>query len=125
MRNPCLEAALKELDAAGIRDVEQAHGGKHLQLRWQVNGHGLRIYSMPKTASDWRAVHNTRAGIRRLLREDGVLIEPERAESASSPPPPKVDRLAELEHRVQALEELVRTIQTGGDHAQDSQEKSE
>ena len=125
MKNPCLDVALRELNAAGIRDVEQAHGGKHLQLRWQVNGHGLRIYSMPRTASDWRAVHNTRAGIRRLLREDGVLIEPERAEPTSPPAPPKVDRLTELERRMQALEELVRTIQTGGKHAQDLQEKPE
>jgi hypothetical protein len=31
MKNDCLEAALHEL--AGIRNVEQTHGGKHLQLR--------------------------------------------------------------------------------------------
>ena len=119
MRNPCLEAALKELDAAGVRDVVQASGGKHVQLRWQVDGHGLRIYSLPKTASDWRAVHNTRAGIRRLLREDGMLVEPERAAPPAAPPAPKVDRITELERRLQALEDLVRTIKTGGHHAQD------
>ena len=125
MRNPCLEAALKELDAAGIRDVEQVHGGKHLQLRWQTNGRGLRVYNMPRTPSDWRAVHNTRAGIRRLLRADGLLIEPERAESSAASPAPKVDRITKLERRLQALEDLVRTIQTGGGRAQDQQEKFE
>jgi hypothetical protein len=44
MRNPCLEVALRELEAVGIRDVEQVRGGKHLQLRWQVNG-------LPKSTS--------------------------------------------------------------------------
>ena len=73
MRNPCLQVALRELDAAGIRDVTQVRGGKHWQLHWRVNGHGLRIYSLPGSPSDWRAPHNTRADIRRMLREDGLL----------------------------------------------------
>ena len=30
---------------------------------------------MPATPSDWRASRNTRADVRRLLREDGVLTE--------------------------------------------------
>ena len=47
MRNPCLEIALRELEAVGIRDVEQVRGGKHWQLRWQVNGHGLRFTPCP------------------------------------------------------------------------------
>jgi hypothetical protein len=112
MRNPCLEIALRELAAVGIRDVEQAHGGKHLQLRWRVNGHGLRIYHVPATPSDWRSAHNTRADIRRMLREDGVLTTPERAEPPS-PPAPKPDRIAELERRLQAIEDFIRTIKTG------------
>jgi hypothetical protein len=122
VRNPCLEVALRELDAAGIRDVEQVRGSKHLQLRWQVNGHGLRVYSVPGTPGDWRSSHNVRADIRRLLREDGVLAAPERAEPPPSPPAPKPDRLAELERRVEALEEFVRTMQAGGCHGQESQE---
>ena len=73
MKNPCLAVALRELEAAGVRGVEQAHGGKHLQLRWRVNGHDMRIYSMPCTPSDFRSPRNVRADIRRLLREDGVL----------------------------------------------------
>ena len=31
-RNECLDAALNELGAAGIRDVEKSFGGKHLQI---------------------------------------------------------------------------------------------
>ena len=114
MRNPCLEIALRELEAVGIRDVEQVRGGKHWQLRWQVNGHGLRVYTIPGTPGDWRSPHNVRAEIRRMLREDGLLVAPERSEPAPPSAAPKIDRVAELERRVAALEELVHTIQTGG-----------
>lgn len=114
MQNPCLDAALHELESAGIRDVAQARGGKHLQLRWKVNGHGLRMYPVPLTPSDWRSPLNVRAEIRRLLREDGVL--PERSERPAPPPKPapKPDRLTELEQRITALEAIVRTMQTQG-----------
>jgi hypothetical protein len=105
VRNDCLEAALRELAAAGIRDVEQAHGGKHIQLRWSVNGHGLRVYSLPATPSDIRSSHNTRAGIRRILRADGMLATPER-----KPPAKPVDRVTALEQRVAALEQTVREL---------------
>jgi hypothetical protein len=53
-----------------------------------VNGRPLRFYTLPGTPSDHRAEQNTRAGVRRLLREDG------------SP-----DRLTQLEQRVTALEQ--------------------
>jgi len=43
MRNACLDAALAELDAVGIRDYQLVRGGKHLQLRWTVAGHTLRM----------------------------------------------------------------------------------
>jgi hypothetical protein len=107
MRSPCLEIALRELDAAGIRDIEQVRGGKHWQLRWHVNGHGLRIYTVPGSPGDWRSAHNVRADARRMLREDGLLVVSERPEPPSRPAP-KPDRLAELERRVAALEEIIR-----------------
>ncbi len=112
MRNPCLEAALRELEAAGVRDVEQAFGGKHPQVRWRVNGGELRIYSLPGSAGDWRSERNTRAAIRRLLREDGVSTAPEKPEP--TPTPRKLDRVAELERRVSALENLIRTTKGDG-----------
>ncbi len=121
MRNPCLEIALRELEAVGIRDVERVRGGKHWQLRWQVNEHGLRIYTLSGTPSDWRSSHNVRAEIRRMLREDGLLAAPERPEGPTSAPTPKLDRLAELERRMTMLEDLVRTIQTGGRQGYDGQ----
>jgi hypothetical protein len=104
MRNACVDAALGELEAAGVRDIEQARGGKHLQLRWRVNGHDLRLYSLPCTPSDVRSSRNVRADIRRLLREDGVLVTQERA---ASPPARKPDRVTLLERRVAALEQAL------------------
>jgi hypothetical protein len=101
MKNDCIEVALRELEAAGVRGVEQAHGGKHLQLRWRVNGHDMRIYSVPGTPSDVRSPRNVRADIRRLLREDGVLVTQERP---ASPPARKPDRVTVLEQRIAALE---------------------
>jgi len=103
MRNPCLEIAREELEAAGVRNIEYVHSGKHPQLRWRVNGGALRVYTIPATPSDWRAARNTRAGIRRILRADGVSTLPDRIEEVE-PPPRKLDRIAELERRVADLE---------------------
>jgi hypothetical protein len=30
MKNECLAAALRELNAAGIRDIQRSYGGQHL-----------------------------------------------------------------------------------------------
>ena len=96
MKNPCLEAALSELAKVGIRDVERSYGSKHLQIRFRANG-TERMYSMPATPSDVRSASNTRAGIRRMLREDGLLITAERKPPAANKPP---DRFALLAQRV-------------------------
>ena len=98
MKNECLAAALQELSLAGVRDVERAYGGKHLQLRWRANGTD-RMYSLPITPSDVRSASNTRAAIRRMLREDGLLITAER-----KPPERMPSRIERLERRVEALE---------------------
>ena len=57
MRNPYLDAAKAELEAAGIRDYELAHGSEHLQLRWSVTGI-TRVLWVPRTPSDWRSPRN-------------------------------------------------------------------
>ena len=85
MRNPCLDAALAELDAVGIRDYQLARGAKHLQVRWTVAG-VLRMMTIPGSPSDWRSPQNTRRDMRRLLREDG-LIEIKPAHAAPDPDP--------------------------------------
>jgi hypothetical protein len=105
--NPCLQAALGELEAAGIRDVVVVPGGKHPQIRWKVNGHALRVFTVAGSPSDWRAPKNTRSDIRRALRADGVLTAP--APRPPQQPARKPDRIGDLERRVAVLEqELLR-----------------
>jgi hypothetical protein len=99
VKNDCLDAALRELRAAGIRGIERSYGGKHIQLRWQRDGHPLRLYTLPATPSDWRSPHNVRADIRRILREDGLLVPAEPSTPTRIP-----SRLERLEQRVAHLE---------------------
>jgi hypothetical protein len=108
MKNECLEIALRELEAVGVRDIEQVHGSKHLQLRWRVNAGEVRFYTLPCTPSDIRSPHNVRADIRRLLREDGVLTT-----IAKSPTFKQPDRFTLLERRVAALERDVHQLISG------------
>jgi hypothetical protein len=75
-RNQCLDVALAELEAVGIRNYELAHGSKHLQLRWSVGGRSMRMLTIPFSPGDWRSLWNTRSDIRRLLRLDGMLDMP-------------------------------------------------
>jgi hypothetical protein len=100
MRNACLDAALAELDAVGIRDYQLARGGKHLQLRWTVAGHILRMLTIPLTPSDWRSAQNTRSDLRKLLRQDGLL----ETNGVHLPMKPKPDPWR------QQLEELIRRL---------------
>jgi hypothetical protein len=86
------------LSAAGVRDVAHARGSKHYQLRWARPNGEMQIYSMPGTPSDYRSVANTRAEVRRLLREDGFLVDREPTK------PRPLDRMSRLEQRVAAVE---------------------
>lgn len=99
MRNPCLDAALAELDAVGIRNYQLARGSKHLQVRWTVAG-VLRMMTIPGSPSDWRSPQNTRRDMRRLLREDGLL----ETNGASSKPVPDPEQWRKQ------LEELIRQL---------------
>jgi hypothetical protein len=56
------------------------------------------MYTMPVTPSDHRAAANTRADIRKMLREDGFLIDREPAK------PKPLDRMGRLEQRLAAVE---------------------
>ena len=113
MRNPCLDGRLRRLEECGIRDIEQARGGKHPQLRFRINGGAaLHVYSVPGTPSDWRSPTNTKAELRRYLREQGVITAPERPASPPPRQPSRVElleqRIATLETRLAALERAVR-----------------
>ena len=101
MKNPCLEIALRTLGEAGIHDVTQSYGGKHIQVRWKVNGHPQRMFSVPATPSDFRSAPNTRSQICNILREDGLIVDQPKAAVAPAP---------KLHHRVATLEGLVAVL---------------
>jgi hypothetical protein len=108
--NTCLSVALEELGAAGVRDVRHAPGGKHRQLGWN-SPNGPRFYNVSTGApSDPRAILNTRADIRRMLRADGMLID----DRAPAPPRP-LSRIERLEQRLAALELEVAQLRNGGE----------
>jgi hypothetical protein len=88
VKNPCLTAALDVLAAHGIRDTQIARGAKHPQIQFRVNGGPVQVFSVAGTPGDWRSPQNTRADLKKFLRECGVP-EPERPRK----PPLKLDRL--------------------------------
>jgi hypothetical protein len=102
MKNDCLDAALRLLEEYGIRDFVIARGSRHPQIRFAVNG-GTYVYSFPGSASDYRAVANTRHGLRRLLREIGIITEKPDCRPADRKP----DRVAVLKRRIGELEREV------------------
>jgi hypothetical protein len=115
MKNPDLEIALRELAQHGIRDIERSFGSKHLQIRWRVNNGPMRMYSMALTPSDHRSALNTRAGIRRLLREDGVIVNAPKPQPAIKTEP-KIEptaqqRLPDIEQRLTDIEQRLTNLE--------------
>ena len=88
-RNACLDAALSVLADAGVRDFQLVHGSKHPQLRWSINGHPLRILTLPGTTGDWRSPRNVRRDTRALLRLDGIIEEREQRPRSTSEVKPR------------------------------------
>ena len=70
-KNKILQSAVNELKSAGI-EPEIVKGGKHIRVKWEHNGHS-RHMTVPVSSSDYRAAKNNIAGIRRILRADGLL----------------------------------------------------
>lgn len=63
-------AVLAELVSAGVEHrVDQ---GKHYKVRFWVGGRQY-TYVVARTTSDHRAILNARTGVRRILRDLGVL----------------------------------------------------
>jgi hypothetical protein len=100
-KNPCITAALGELEKVGIRDVQIVSGSKHPQLRFHINGGPAHVFSVPGTPSDHRSPENTRRDLRRILRAAGVLATPD---PRPAQPPRQPDRISLLEARVAKLE---------------------
>ena len=69
--NECLDTALSELAAVGIKP-EVFYGGKHIRLHWRHSGE-LRSHTVPVTPSDWRTPANNRSQIRGTLKRDGLI----------------------------------------------------
>jgi hypothetical protein len=64
-------AVLHELQTLGI--PAQVHLGRHVKIWFEVDGRRL-CYTVPSTSGDRRAAYNCRAGVRRLLRENGLKL---------------------------------------------------
>ncbi|CCG43366.1 hypothetical protein [Magnetospirillum molischianum] len=56
-----------ELERLGVPDYSIERGRKHPKLRINVNG-ASKIYVLPGTSSDHRALRNAICGIRRLVK---------------------------------------------------------
>jgi hypothetical protein len=63
------EATVAELRAAGIKptEVKQTHKGHH-KIYFNLNGK-RRFIVCANTPSDWRAEHNNRSTVRRILKQ--------------------------------------------------------
>ena len=70
-RNEQLEVVLAELRATGIEPEVRLR--VHTQVRWCTHDGQQRMYVVASTAGGGRGVANARAGVRRMLRQDGVL----------------------------------------------------
>jgi hypothetical protein len=103
VRNPCIDAAIAALKEVGVHDFQFVRGGKHLQVRWSHRG-AQRFYALPGTPSDWRSPLNVRSDIRKMLRSDGLIKDPEPVERPQPPRPPT------LEQRVTRLERLIEKL---------------
>ena len=101
MRNPVLDAILDELRLAGIKPTISS-GGKHVQIWWTGPDGQPRICRSSITPSDQQAPHKARAEVRRMLRADGMLAEPER-----KPAGRELSRIEKLEHRIAKLERML------------------
>lgn len=102
--NPCISVCLEEFERLGIRDIEIAHGSRHPQLRFKVNGEPtVHIFSVPGTPGDFRSPANVRSSLRRYLADNGVDLnlatEPKNAEKTPSRIELLERRVAELERR--------------------------
>ena len=111
MKNDCLDAALAVLDEAGVRDFEIARGAKHPQARFRVNGNpALHIFAFPGSTSDHRSPQNTRRGLRKVLRELGVSVAPER--DPTSQPARQPSQLELALREIEALKQRMLAVES-------------
>jgi hypothetical protein len=74
-----IKAAVGELERLGIKSRLEDTGGGHVRLVWRSTpDKPEREYFMASTPSDWRAKHNARAFVRKMLRADNVDLDPKK-----------------------------------------------
>jgi hypothetical protein len=75
MSKRLLEAALTELRAAGIEEVEVKRRRRHKQVWWTGKNGKPRLITVSISPGDWRTTLKLRASIRRMLRADAPPAE--------------------------------------------------
>lgn len=83
LTNDCIEAAIQELRTCGIEPSVKP-SGKHAAVSWNKNG-TERTYYTALTPSDHRAPLNVRSDVRRILREDGIIVDEKPVEAGDRP----------------------------------------
>lgn len=105
------EAALTELAKFGVKG-EVYDRGKHLSVEWNYGDGRYRQVFTARTGSDWRGPLNTRARVRRMLREDAIQLPSpsvvifEKALNLPKPTDFAAEKLRRLEGDVEALADL-------------------
>lgn len=101
---------LNELKLHGVKGLTRDTNGGHIEIAWQVVPEKeVRRVFVAKTASDWRARMNTRAGVRKLLRADNVVLKAQN-EKPQKPKPlakalelPQPDTVVPMPDQMKAL----------------------
>lgn len=101
MKAEHITAILAELRLAGARDVTVLRCARHPRVQWTARNGEPRVYVLPGTPSDRRGPANARADVRRMLRDDGMLVELPRPVRAPTP-------MERLRRRVRELEAELR-----------------
>ena len=90
--------------------------GKHIAVAWTYKGKPRTLFCA-RTPSDYRAMLNQRAELRRMLRADGTtrtvsqVLSLDHALSAPKDPPPRPDRLVTLERTIDTLVDMMAELQ--------------
>lgn len=79
----CIEAVCEELKSAGVEPAVRT-AGKHAAITWK-HGDVERVYHTALSPSDHRSHKNARSDIRRMLREDGLIVIEEAADAGDRP----------------------------------------
>lgn len=72
-RSATSDEIIKILKAAGIDYTRTPTGSGHVRFRWTINGKP-RTYVTPASRTDWHAPLNARRDVRRILRQDGIVV---------------------------------------------------